>query len=733
MKAFPLLWLGLFLSMRLCAGESVPDAMARRNDAGRECLENMMGLYRAGNRSEALRELERGLAHAKAEFGDNATLYTMAWDEAQLRSGNADEEWGLDLFLLLLKSTGGANSAMNETDYLIHGNIGTRLRATGRITEARGLASRQQASLATHARLNTANRPYRDLGPLFGFLPDARKRQFPLREKDVSRAVAHEGLLDYPRMYAVNDIAMAALDIGDWVRAAELYRWFADYATEYCKQNTPRTHEVTRISLLSYGNLAAICHWHGFPAEADALYGEFIALVDREGYPVEEAVLANAKLSQLVIRGGLGTLPPNAVEIAEKAADTIDGFAYYGRPTKFAARVQVARIHHATGNHARAWEIIRGLEAKAKADVNPHHLMQLLNPMIDFALDEGGTHPELEEWLARRLRFERSMGNKFNELPLYEKYARFLRLNGRLAEAAEILGEAIRLSVAMNIPFRAEKNRTLLAEILNTEKIRAEEEARRVDIQPVTSRSVVITGSLAHGRFHVTNPSSQRKSGSLRLSGPITRDTRTSGGQLTVALDSAAAVGTVERPLVLEPGASFVVDVTGGNALEERETGFSCAWMERGEPVSEGTWVYKSSDAAARTSVVDAHAVKISPFHLIPIRHMIQRTGDAAAREEVDFRITASKPMRIEVYDASGTKLICVDSNGNGDFLDKGDLVHQDLNRNGHPDLTLGEGETLVSLTMYVEPEQLGTEGGEVTLSILEDGTWRVDAVDLIK
>jgi len=103
----------------------------------------------------------------------------------------------------------------------------------------------------------------------------------------------------------------------------------------------------------------------------------------------------------------------------------------------------------------------------------------------------------------------------------------------------------------------------------------------------------------------------------------------------------------------------------------------------------------------------------------------------------VDFKIMASEPMRIEVYDSTGTKLICVDANGDGDFSDKGDLVYQDLNGNGHPDLGLGEGDTLASLTMYVDPGQI--EAGdsdtsrEVSISLLEDGEWHLDAVDVIK
>ena len=49
----------------------------------------------------------------------------------------------------------------------------------GRVMEARELAASEAISLATFARLDTANRSYKDQGPLFSFLPDARNGSFP--------------------------------------------------------------------------------------------------------------------------------------------------------------------------------------------------------------------------------------------------------------------------------------------------------------------------------------------------------------------------------------------------------------------------------------------------------------------------------------------------------------------------------------------------------------------------
>jgi hypothetical protein len=420
--------------------------------------------------------------------------------------------------------------------------------------------------------------------------------------------------------------------------------------------------------------------------------------------------------------------------MAERACKTIAKFTYFSRLNKFHARTQVARIYHATGDRKHAWEIINELSAQADKDVNPHYQMVLLGPMIDFAIEEGGKDPRLEEWLIRLLRYQRSMGNKWLELPLYEQYAQFLKLNKRLAEAVEIQREAVRLSNAMRIPYKMETNLAILDELL---KQLDEENARQVDLQPLASRSLVAPGTTACGRFYLTNPSHAKKDGILEITGPIKSHDRINPLHLAVSLENTSPLKTLEFPIALEAGAACVVDATGKDASKDTETEFTCVWKDRkpGEksPAPKGIWLYGAADVTSTRSVVDAHTVKISPFYLVPIRHLIQRTAGIEQPEHVDFNIRSSKPMRIEVYDSTATRLICVDANGDGDFEDKGDLVYQDLNGNGHPDVAMAEGESLTSLTLYVEPEQLGGEESTISVSMLNHGEWRVDAVDTIR
>ncbi len=130
--------------------------------------------------------------------------------------------------------------------------------------------------------------------------------------------------------------------------------------------------------------------------------------------------------------------------------------------------------------------------------------------------------------------------------------------------------------------------------------------------------------------------------------------------------------------------------------------------------------------------MIDAHELQSNPYYLLPIHHMAQRL-DTALEQSVDFTVAASQPTRIESYDAVTGKLLAIDANGDGDFLDSGDMIAADSNRNSWPELIFGKNRKLASLMMYVQP--LGEAGGDVELAIkiLSNGEWRTDALDVIK
>lgn len=111
--------------------------------------------------------------------------------------------------------------------------------------------------------------------------------------------------------------------------------------------------------------------------------------------------------------------------------------------------------------------------------------------------------------------------------------------------------------------------------------------------------------------------------------------------------------------------------------------------------------------------------------------HELPKSGDAEP-ENQEF-IYYPNITRIETYDAVTGKLLAIDANGDGDFLDSGDMIAADSNRNSCPELVFGKDQKLASLMMYVQPP--GDTAGDVELAIriLTEGEWHTDAIDVIK
>ena len=157
-----------------------------------------------------------------------------------------------------------------------------------------------------------------------------------------------------------------------------------------------------------------------------------------------------------------------------------------------------------------------------------------------------------------------------------------------------------------------------------------------------------------------------------------------------------------------------------------------CRWVQGEKQISEGIWNYRSSNTQKRIAIIDAHELKSNPFYLVPINHTLQRQSYTAT-ETVDLTVSATTSMRIEAYDGATGKLLYVDANGDGDFEDAGDLITSDTNHNNWPDLTFNAGDRMASLILYVKADATLTDEQELTIQLLENGKWRIDAVDIIR
>ena len=735
--------------------------------------------YKEKGSAAAIEELDTVWERAKTELGGTHYLYRAVWFEAQAYSGKQDQDWGLALYEFLYEKNITKNPARQNSprlfasEYILCGNIMECCESEGKAALMRDYSLRVENSLQDDLGFDLSGASYTDRGPVFSFLDEARNRDYPIFHHDLKPETADSQKRDffyYPTMYGVSFVAETALQSGDWIKAAELSAWCIRYANEYILDQDLMRGEVNVVcSYKTHKILSDLALLHDCPAEAARFLKEYIRLSE-DYYQTSEWDLLRAKLDLAVVQLQTGELPANALELAEKASEKMADNWYYSRMENMRGYLNKARIHYALGQTEIAWNIIDDLLEKTAQDINPQYWLQILDTAIDLALADGAVRPELEEWLILALENARRTGNKFDELPLYEKYARFLMLKGRYVEAVQIQQEAIRLSRAMSLPLRLNKNTMVLSDIYsqlesvatadttpsndlgtspdavetpipisdptNPTEIQTGTGASSlmaVDIQPVRSISAPLKGEAAYGRFYLHNPSFAAQTGTLFLNGPIDQVKWQNDQWLTISASPVFESVELSRTISLPAGGSCIIDITGIPLEGGQGSEVRCRWTGPGQSIAAGSWSYRESETEKRTAIIDAHELRNNPYYLIPIHHMLQRT-DASSKQTVDFTVEASTPLRIESYDAASGLLLAVDANGDGDFLDIGDLVVGDANRNNWPDLQFENGTKLTSLVMYVLPPAGGTidTATELTIKTRTGTEWQIDAIDTI-
>lgn len=758
-----------------------------------EHIPAVVDLYKAKGMDVALEALDKVWVLAEEEGLGTYYLHRAIWFEAQAYSGKQDQEWGFCLFEYLFdkKITNNPDRSnavfLQPLEYIYCGNIIECCQSLGKAALSREYSLKVEESLKGYMHFDLTGESYTDEGPIFSFLDDARKREFPIyrTDIDIGRILAYaEGngnFFYYPTIYGIRFVSDTAMRSGDWKKAAELSAWCIRYANQYLSSQTLMIEEINLQCLYeSYKTLSDLALLHGYPDEAARFMEEYLECSKAfyEKYTNQRCDLLHAKLDLAVIQILTGELPDNVLEMAAEAAELMESNWYYGRMLNMGGHLNKARILYALNQPEAAWEIVDGLMAKVADDANPQYWLTMLDTAIDLALADGAVRSELEDWLILALDNARQMGNKFKELPLYEKYARFLFLKGRYSEAVQIQQEAVRLAMAMNLPKRQADNSTVLADMkqnLGSEDSVVEDtsdqqvvaahpnsavsETERpdavvidlgtitsahpvempiaVDIQPRASLSSSLKGQGAYGRFYVYNPAATAQSGTLRLIGPIDRIKWEDGRRLSVGSCPVFKDTEWSQEIRLAAGTSCIIDITGlpDSDTEEAVYTCQCQWIPNGDEsaVVSGIWEYQTSETEKRTAVIDAHELQDNPFYLIPIHHMIQRL-DIAEEQIVDFSVEASSPARIESYDAYSGTLLSVDANGDGDFQDGGDMVSGDSNGNNWPDLTFKKRQRLSSLVLYVQPGAKNVnDDTELTVRIRTEDGWQTDAVDVIK
>jgi len=236
----------------------------------------------------------------------------------------------------------------------------------------------------------------------------------------------------------------------------------------------------------------------------------------------------------------------------------------------------------------------------------------------------------------------------------------------------------------------------------------------------------------AYGRFALSNPGSDTIEGDLQFEGRIeTIRWDDVSRRLTVRVDDTLPESERRHALQVLPYEQVLIDSIANN-LKEKAGQMKISFIQEGQPSIHAHWTYLSSPADVSKSFTNASSIRDNPFYLVPVFHTVQRQTT-----EVDpianFRFESPVPMRLEVYDSSSGQLIYIDANGDGDWLDAGDLIAQDLDRNGIPDILFGKDSVKADVEMHFHAHSKAfAEPVELRLQMHEEQDWVTQCINRI-
>ncbi len=468
------------------------------------------------------------------------------------------------------------------------------------------------------------------------------------------------------------------------------------------------------------------------------------------------------------LRLRLGADP--AAQFAEAEAGLDNLAKRLSKESWLGGRGQLARMHAFIGALDTGMSIIDASIDEARTIDTPSLLAELLVTRAELRLDTGSVEGVKDD-LFEAVTLHRQMGGLRSETAAYVQYARLLRMTGQTAEASRMLSEAsARLRRFPQAWQRTviERESTALAAMFPTisqpgvvnatsddifapvrtittrgsasvargpvtvqnprQPERHSQTSGVSDLQPVELTTRVAGDWTARGRFTVTNP------GDIPVSGILTAR----GTSLEAAWDDARlrwdvtqkrATGRqeVRQLVVLQPLDQATVFLST-EAVRDATGNVQLTWEAEGEPQA-AWWRYTHGGGEPDIAVVDANLALGNPFYAVPLHHYVVRPA-GRHDQPLNLRVVASAPCRVELVDAETARVIAVDATGDGDFRGIGDVLFDDRDRDGFPDIAFEPGQTARPVEIQVYPAAKYESVG-VNLDLRKpDGTWAPGSAD---
>ncbi|MGB0743600.1 MAG: hypothetical protein ACPGSB_03645, partial [Opitutales bacterium] len=660
------------------------------------------------------------------------------WREAQVRTGRADPLWGLRIFQWLDRPDGLSWSAKSIGP--LYGNIIGRMHEAGQLGEAHLLILKMENSLKDDG-LNTLSGETSDLGPWSERIPGIRKRPFPVHTQTQGERPSRHFKFSY--FLAMGNIAAQAYAEGEWQRAAELYIWIRKYADSYIEANPGA---LTGQDNQSYETLYSYQYSTTTLAEILELNGEFTdaleilePMIARDYRPYDGSAHFNAQFYREYLLFKLGRSDSDALQRAARIYEAYSNNQYADISRKAQLTVFYSQLLEHHGEIEEAWKKLHDFESELDpVSLTPRNTIRI--GKIKLAMSTGEI-ADVEKWLLESLDYVRSRGLKMRETELYELYAEYMADKQHYSDANYLLNEARRLYSSLGIESAVERTERRLADFRDMSSAQEGATAAvapplQIDLQPSNMTSETLKNQDAYGRFALSNLSFQSAEGFLKFEGHI--ETLTSEGlpyRLTLIIDDELPVRELQHELRLLANEQVIIDTLARKPKGDAGR-LKLSYIQDDRSLIHAEWIYSSSPADIPKSFTNANFLQDNPYYLVPVFHTLQRRSIEVS-PTTDFRFVAVVPMRIEVYDSSTGQLVYIDANGDGDWLDAGDQITQDLDRNGIPDVKF-KGDSLtadIELHFHAPMSESGNPV-EISLQMRVDDDWKMQCqneISLVK
>jgi tetratricopeptide (TPR) repeat protein len=700
----------------------------------------------------------------------------VVWNEAQLRSGLLNSEWGIQLYQWIISKR---DLRMPRSVFRIHtrGNLAANYQSAGKMTQWRELMEeicaliKELEGVDVDAEFNKAR---------FTDEYQVSHQNFLLRHTAATKARARSSvkpgtLISAMSMSALLRYANESFLSGDWERSFFITQWAHAWAQE-ALESGEETHHNFPGGIESVNNNSQVYQAYyyevlGLPESSIPIYQKLINS-DLESYQgrVKDRAIAHLALLEAQLNLDASRDVDDLIKLEAKQASN-----QYAQSTD-PQGTQLARAYvlYRQGEVDEAFALMDALIEETR-EQEGQSALKVLKVGSELALLDNRTEG-VEAQLIRALKIARTKGLKCQEPRLYELYAKCLWQLGRYEEAIDIQKQAIDLMRSLRMKFRidpalqtlalieadaAQRNSALVAAInapnptldssteaaINVPKQTLDSSTEtetnmsdsisaqhgKFDIQPKRLVSAPLQGEDSYATFTLSNLSANEQSAELTIFGANKIEYVTNPSselELSIIASGDSYSSTlrfkmeameqkllrVHTPISLFSASDLALQLSTDQSLSSDDS----------ELIIHYETGYSSS------AVIDAAEIIDNPFYLVPVFHYLAQ-DPSRPTQAVLLRVVATRPTRVEVYDEAG-QLLFIDANGNGRFVDSGDMLLTEKMRNGYPLVTLGERNQRIEFRY----QSLDGDDAELEIQIQRatesnSNTWTTDAVDIIK